>query len=164
MGLLDIDPGLIIWTLVTFIILLILLRKTAWKPILAMIDEREETVRKSLEEAEQAREEAEEAMREYKDKLKEARIGAREIIDESKDSAEKIKKEIIDEAEQQKKKMIAEARDQIETEREKAMQDIKDSVADIAIAAASRIINEQLNAEQHMDIIDRSLQQFRDSE
>jgi len=163
MGLLDIDPGLIIWTLVTFIVLLILLRKSAWKPILAMIDEREETVRKSLEQAEEARVEAEAKMEEYQQKLKEARKEARQIIEESKDSAEKIKSEIVSEAEQQKKKMIDEARTQIEAEREKAMHDIQDSVAEIAISAASKIINQQLSAETHMDIIERSLNQFKDS-
>ena len=164
MGLLDIDPGLIIWTLVTFIILLVLLRKTAWKPILAMIDEREETVRKSLEEAEQARADAEAAMEEYQEKLKDARREARQIIEEGRESAEKIKREIVEEGEAQQRKLIDEARTQIEAEREKATQDIKESVADIAIAAASKIINQQLNAETHMDIIDRSLKQFKDAE
>ncbi|MCF7803709.1 MAG: F0F1 ATP synthase subunit B [Candidatus Marinimicrobia bacterium] len=163
MGLLDIDPGLIIWTLITFIILMILLRKVAWKPILAMIDEREATIRESLEEAEQARADAEATMQEYQQKLKEARQEARQIIDESKESAEKIRAEIVEEGEQQKQKMISEAREQIEAERERAVQDIKDSVAEIAISAASRIINQELSAESHRDIIDRSLQQFKAS-
>ncbi len=160
MGLLDIDPGMIIWTVVTFLLLLFVLRKTAWKPILAMIDEREKTVQESLEKAEHARQDAEEKMQEYQEKLAEARREAREIINEGKESAEKIKTEIIDEAENQKQKMIEDAREQIEAERDRAVQDIKDSVADIAVAAAAKILQKKVTADAHMDIIERSLQDF----
>jgi len=161
MGLLDIDPGLIIWTIVTFVVLLFVLRAVAWKPILAMIDEREESIQSSLEEAEQARQEAEETLKEYEQKLDEARKEGREIIAESKESAEKIKSEIVSEAEKQKRQMVEQARKEIDAEREKAIQDIKSSVADIAIAAASKIINKQLSVEAHKEIIEQSLQQFK---
>ncbi|MBD3276080.1 MAG: F0F1 ATP synthase subunit B [Candidatus Marinimicrobia bacterium] len=160
MGLLDIDPGMIIWTIITFVLLIVLLRKTAWKPILAVIDEREKTIQESLEQAEKAQQEAEQKMQEYQEKLAEARREAREIINEGKDSAEKIKAEIIEEAETQKKKMIDDARDQISAERDQAMRDIKDSVSDIAISAASKILQKQVSADAHMDIIERSMQDF----
>jgi len=158
MGLLNVDPGLIIWTIITFLILLIILRKVAWKPILAMIDERETTIRQSLEDAEQAREEAEKKMQEYEERLSEARKESRRIIAEGKESAEKIRDDIIAEAQSQKQQMIDDARSQIDAERKKAVQDIRDSVADIAISAASKILQRQLDEKAHVDIIERSLQ------
>lgn len=158
MGLLSVDPGLIIWTIITFVILLFLLRKVAWKPILTMIDERESTIRDSLDQAEQARNEAEEKLQAYEQRLAEARKESRQIIAEGKESAEKIRDEIITEAQNQKQNMLADARRQIEAEREKAIQDIRDSVANIAIRAASKIIGRQLDEQAHVDIIERSLQ------
>ncbi|MEJ2050261.1 MAG: F0F1 ATP synthase subunit B [Calditrichota bacterium] len=158
MGLINIDPGTIIWTIITFLILLLILRKVAWNPILAMIDEREGTIRESLEEAEQARTDAEKTMREYEARLSEARKEAHRIIGEGKSAAEKIKDEIVAEARHQKQGMIEDARTQIEAERKKAIQDLRDSVATIAISAASKIIDRQLDAQTHQDIIERSLQ------
>jgi len=160
MGLLNIDPGLVIWTIVTFVILLWVLKKFAWKPILSMIEERETTIRASLDEAEKAQAQAEATMQEYQKKLEEARKEAREIISEGKDSAEKIKSEIVAEAQKQKQKMLVDARKQIESEREKALKQIRNSVADIAVAAASRIIDRQLNAEMQSDIIEETMQDF----
>ncbi len=157
----QIDPGMIIWTIITFIVLLLILRKVAWKPILAMIDEREENIQSSLSEAEQARQQADEMLKEYQQKLDEARREGREIIAESKESAEKIKSEIISEAENQKRQIVEQAREEIEAEREKAIQEIRTSVADIAIAAASKIIHKQLSVEAHREIIEQSLQQFK---
>ncbi len=157
MGLLSVDPGLIIWTIITFVILLFLLRKVAWKPILTMIDERERTIRTSLDQAEQARSEAEEKLRAYEQRLAEARKESRRIIAEGKESAEKIRDDIVAEAQNQKQGMLQDARKQIEAEREKAIQDIKDSVANIAISAASKIIGRQLDDQAHVDIIERSL-------
>jgi len=162
MGLLDIDPGLIIWTIITFVILLVLLRRVAWKPILAMIDERERTIQESLERADEAREEAEETLEQYRKQLAEARAEARDIINESKESGEKIKQDIIAEAENQKRKMIEDARNQIEAEREKAVREIQDSVADVAMAAASRILQKELSEEAHSRIIQDSLEQFKE--
>ncbi|HKJ68014.1 MAG TPA: F0F1 ATP synthase subunit B [bacterium] len=158
MGLLSVDPGLIIWTIITFVILLFLLRKVAWKPILTMIDERERTIRDSLDQAEQARNEAEEKLRAYEQRLAEARKEARNIIAEGKESAEKIRDDIVKEAQEQQQHMLDDARRQINAEREKAIQEIRESVANIAISAASKIIGRQLDEQAHVDIIERSLQ------
>jgi len=164
MGLLNVDPGTIIWTIITFLILLVILRKVAWNPILAMIDERESTIRESLEEAEQARSDAKKTMSEYEEQLAEARKEAHRIIGEGKSAAEKIKDDIVTEARQQKQSMIEAARTQIDAERKKAIQELRDSVATIAVSAASRIIGRQLDAQTHQDIIERSLQDLGEEE
>lgn len=162
MGLLNIDPGLIIWTIFIFLILLVLLRRFAWKPILAMIDERESAIQDSLERAEQAQAEAEERLQQYEQRLAEARREAREILNESRESGEKIRDEIVSEAQSQKQKMIEDAREQIEAEREKTVRELRDTVADVAISAASRILNRELSPEKHAEIIEQSLEQFKE--
>ncbi len=162
MGLLDIDPGLILWTIITFVILMVLLRKIAWKPILAMIDEREQAIQDSLNRAEEAQAEAEKQLRKYEKQLAEARQEAREILNESRESGEKIRDEIISEAQSQKQKIIEDARKQIEAEREKTVRELRDTVADVALAAASRILNRELTPERHSEIIEQSLEQFKE--
>ena len=93
-----IDPhvGTIIWTIVTFLVVLVILKATVWKPLLAALDEREKRISDALESAEAARAEAQSALNEHQEKLNLAEAEAREIVQQSREDAEKVHQEILE--------------------------------------------------------------------
>src|SRR5512138_43711 len=105
-SLISVNPGLIFWTVVTFIVLLILLKRVAWKPILTALDQREAAIKESLEKAEKAREEAQKVLDENKANLARAEEESKKVIDQSRAYAEKLKEQIIRESKEQAKKIV----------------------------------------------------------
>ena len=152
------DPGLIIWTTIIFTLLLVVLKKFAWKPILNAVDERSKNIAESLKAAEKAKEEMEkltadnerivqEAKKEREELLKEGRETKRRIIDDAKLQANK-------EAE----KIITIAKDQITNEKMKAITELKNHVAGLSIEMAEKIVKTELkNKEAHKKFITEAL-------
>ena len=139
--------GLFFWTLVVFSLLLIVLRKYAWGPILKSVDQRNKNIKDALKEAEKAREEMKsltadneqilmEAKKERDVLLKEAREIKEEIISNAKDSANK-----------ESEKIIEKAKDQIENEKMKAVTELKNNVAQLTIDIATKVIKTELSDE-----------------
>ncbi|MCX8056265.1 MAG: F0F1 ATP synthase subunit B [Ignavibacteria bacterium] len=157
-GLLDVNPGLIFWTIVTFIILLIILKKTAWQPILTALKEREESIRSALEKAERARKEADEIFEKNQKSLAEAEEQVRKIINEGKEYANKLRNEIISRANEEAQKMIDNAKQEIETKKQEALLELKEIVADLSIQAAEKILEESLDREKHKKLIEKLIQ------
>jgi F-type H+-transporting ATPase subunit b len=85
------DPGLIIWTIVTFLVLLFILKKAAWKPLLSALDKREETISDAIKKAEQAKSEAEKMLKENQERLAQSEMQSQKVINDGKLMAEKIK-------------------------------------------------------------------------
>ena len=106
---LDVNPGVILWTVVTFVFLLFVLKKIAWKPILNSLNERELFIKDSLEKAEKAQKEAEKLVAENKVSLSKADEEAQKIIEQGRELAEKLKSQILEESKVQAKKMIVDA-------------------------------------------------------
>jgi F-type H+-transporting ATPase subunit b len=154
-SLISVNPGLIFWTVVTFIVLLILLKRVAWKPILTALDQREAAIKESLEKAEKAREEAQKVLDENKANLAQAEEESKKIIDQSRAYAEKLKEQIIRESKEQAKKIVDSAADEIERKKEAAFNDLKTQVAEIAINAAEKILKENLNKDTNKKIVDK---------
>ncbi|HSD65032.1 MAG TPA: F0F1 ATP synthase subunit B [Ignavibacteriaceae bacterium] len=154
-SLISVNPGLIFWTVITFIVLMILLKKVAWKPILTALDQREAAIRESLEKAEKAREEAQKVLDENKTNIAQAEEESKKIIDQSRAYAEKLKEQIIRESKEQAKKIVDNAADEIERKTEAAFNDLKNQVAEIAINAAEKILKETLNKETNKKIVDK---------
>lgn len=154
-SLINVNPGLIFWTVITFIVLLILLKKVAWKPILTALDQREAAIRESLEKAEKAREEAQKVLDENKTNIAQAEEESKKIIDQSRAYAEKLKEQIIRESKEQAKKIVDDAVDEIERKNEAAFNDLKTQIAEIAINAAEKILKETLNKETNQKIVDK---------
>lgn len=154
-SLISVNPGLIFWTVVTFIVLLIILKKVAWKPILTALDQREAAIKESLEKAERAREEAQKVLDENKSNLAHAEEESKKIIDQSRVYAEKLKEQIIRESKEQAKKIVDDAADEIERKKEAAFNELKTQVAEIAINAAEKILKESLNKETNKKIVDK---------
>lgn len=157
-GLLDVNPGLIFWTIVTFLILLFILKKTAWQPILQALKEREDNIRTSLEKAEQAKREAEEILEQNKKNLAEAEEQVRKIINEGREYANRLRSEIISKANEEAQKMLEAAKQEIENKKQEALGELKEIVADLSIQAAEKILQETLDKEKHKKLVEKLIQ------
>lgn len=156
-GPLDVNPGVILWTIVTFIFLLFILKKIAWKPILNSLNERENFIKDALEKAEVAKKEAEKLIADNKVSLLKAEEEAQKIIGQSRDYAEKLKNQILDESKIQSKKMIQDAAHEIERKNAEAFSKLKDQVADIAIQAAEKILRDNLDKDKQIKLVNNYL-------
>ncbi|MDR3665621.1 MAG: F0F1 ATP synthase subunit B [Ignavibacteriaceae bacterium] len=154
-SLLDINPGLIIWTAITFIALIIILKKVAWKPILEALDQREGAIRESLEKAEKAKDEAQKVLDQNQANLNKAEEESRKIIEQSRSYAEKLKEQMLLETKQQSRKLLEDATAEIERKKDEAFNELKNQIAEIAINAAEKILNENLNKETQKKIVDK---------
>jgi F-type H+-transporting ATPase subunit b len=154
-SLLDINPGLIIWTAITFIALMFILKKFAWKPILTALDQREGAIRESLEKAEKAKEEAQKILEQNQSNLNKAEEESRKIIEQSRSFAEKLKEQMLMDTKQQSKKLLEDASAEIERKKDEAFNGLKNQIAEIAIIAAEKILNENLNKEIQRKIVDK---------
>jgi F-type H+-transporting ATPase subunit b len=157
---LNVDPGLIIWTVITFLILLFLLRLTAWKPILTALDTREENIRSSLQKAEKARDDAERLMEENRKNLEQAEEQSQKILKESRALGEKMRQEMIAKANEESRRMIEHARDQIERQKQEALKELRQEVASLAVRAAGMILDEKLDEKKHKELIDAFIDQL----
>ena len=155
--LLQLHPGLMIWTIVTFLALVVVLRLVAWKPILSMLEARENRIRDDLESAAKNREEAERIAREVQTKLDLARKEANALVSEARNLGEKTKEDIVAEAKRAGEKLINQAKEEIQLEREKTAQALREEFAHLIIAAASQIIGQKLSPDEHKDIINKTI-------
>ncbi len=150
---LDLDPGLMIWAWVTFFVLLFILYKVAWKPILATIDKREKSIQDSLDRAEKAKEEAEAILEKHNQLMKSAEEDSQRMLKENRDLADKSRQEILEQAKQNADKLIEKAKMEIAKERDDALHALRGEVADLTIAATRKIIGESLDEEKQKSII-----------
>ncbi len=148
------EPGLIIWTLVSFFILLVLLKKVAFPQILKAMKKREETISQQLEETQKTKKEAEGLLEDYKRQLAEARSEAQKIINEGKSLGENMRKEIVQKAQQESNQIVKRAQEEIELQKQKAILELQEKIADLSIMAASKIINKSLDTEDHRRLVE----------
>ena len=159
--LLQLHPGLMIWTIVTFVVLVIVLRAVAWKPILGMLKLREDKIRGDIENAETNRKETEAALANIKNQLEQARKEANETVAKSRASADKVKDDMIAEAKDEANKIVVKAKADIELEREKTAQALKEQFAELAVLAAGQIIGQTLKPEEHTNIIRKTIGEIK---
>jgi F-type H+-transporting ATPase subunit b len=152
-GLLNISPGLIFWTVVTFICLYLILKKFAWKPILGALDEREKFIKDSLKKSELARIEAEKLLKENTDNLVKAEEEAQKIIAQARETAEKLLNQKTAESEAKVKKMMDDAQNEIKRKTDESFDALKNQVALIAVEAAEKILRENLDKEKQTKIV-----------
>jgi F-type H+-transporting ATPase subunit b len=148
------EPGLMIWTVISFVILLVLLWKVAYKPITKALKKREDTIRDSLEEANKTRESAEALLNDYKKQLTQAREEVHKILFEGKTLGENIKKEIIQKAHEESNQIVKRAQEEIVFQKEKALMELKERIADLTIMAASKVIEKSLDRKDHEQILE----------
>ena len=156
-GLLDVNPGLMIWTVITFVILVMILKKVAWKPILTALDKRESDIKESLAQAEKAKDEAKKILEENQANLAKAEEESKKIIEQSRAYAESLKEQLIKDSKDQAKKIVDEASSEIQRKKDAAFEELKGQIAEIAVNAAEKIIRESLDAQKSKQIIDKYL-------
>lgn len=154
-SLLAVNPGLIFWTVITFVILLLILKKVAWKPILGVLEERETYIKDSLDKAEKARLEGEKLLSENREALAKTEEEAQKIIAQGREFAEKLKEQIISESKSEAKKMLDDATAEIKRKNDEAFESLKSQVALIAIQAAEKLLKENLDKEKQKHLVDR---------
>lgn len=153
-SLLSVNPGLIIWTIIIFLLLLIVLSQIAWKPLIKALKNREDSIKNTIENAEKLNEEAKMIMEQNKKKLEEANSHSMSMINEAKNTANTIKDEIVNKANEEAKKITERANSEISHMKETALEDIKEQIVEIAIKAAEKILSENLDEKKHKKIID----------
>ena len=159
--LVQLDPGLFIWTILTFLILFYVLAKFAWKPLLTALESRENTIRSSLEDAEKAKTELERLNTESEKIMAKARSQAQTIRVEAKSAAEKIKADVMVQAGEDAKKIRDDAQKQINVEKDKAIHEIRQEVVSLTMMVAEKVIRKNLSKEDNQSLIEDSIQHLK---
>jgi F-type H+-transporting ATPase subunit b len=160
-GLLDLNLTSIIWVLVIFIVVAVILYRTAWKNVLAGLKGREERIRKDISDAEAARSKAEATLQEYNKQLATAEQKARDLLNKATADAESLATQIRARAQQESEETKERAVKEIEVARDQALSEIYQQVADLSTRVAEKIIRRNLNADDQRDLVNQSLQELQ---
>lgn len=147
----------IFWSIVVFVILVIVLWKFVLKPVNNMISKRQEEIREKIDTADRKSLEANEYLEEQKKTIDKSRVEAKKIIDEGKEAARKIKEEIENQASEKSKLMLENALIEIRSEKDRSINEVKDEMVDIALSASQKMISKSLSEEDHKKLIEESL-------
>lgn len=154
----DFGVGLFFWMIILFIALLFLLKKLAWKPILQAVEEREEGIRKSLEEAEKARKEMQNLTAHNEKVMKEARLEREAMLKEARAIYDKTVEESKEKARLEYQKILEDAKTDIEAEKQAAITEMKKKVAELSIDIAEKLLKKELSSEEaQLSLIEQSI-------
>ena len=153
------DPGLFIWTIVTFLVLVTLLAKFAWGPLLEALDGRQAAIRKSLDDAQQAKQDLERLNAESAQIIARARVDADAIITQSRADGERLREEIRQKARGEADVIVKNAERQIQLETSRALEQIRHEAVELSVMIASKIIQRNLTKEDNERLIDDALKQ-----
>jgi F-type H+-transporting ATPase subunit b len=156
-GLIKPIPGLMIWTLISFGLAFFVLRRYAFGPIQKAIDERRERIRRSIDEADRAREEARKLVEEHRALIGQARQDAEEILTEARHVAESQRERTRKEADEDRQRRLEETKRQIEAETQNALGAIRREVAELALLAAEKVTARSLTADDHKRLIEDAI-------
>lgn len=154
----DFSFGLFVWQTLLFLILLYLLYRFAWKPILNAINDREEGIKNALAAAEEAKKEMQNVTADSEKLLQEARGEREAMLKEAREIKEKMVADARDQAKLEGDKLIAQAKATIESEKKAAVAEIKNQVADLSVQIAEKILKDQLsNKDKQLKLVDDML-------
>jgi F-type H+-transporting ATPase subunit b len=153
-GLMELNPGLTLWTAITFLVLILVLAKFAFGPIVKMLDERERTIREAISQAQKERAEAERMLAEQKEALARAQREAAELASRSQAEMEAFRAELAAKARKEADELVASARRQIQEEQAKAVAEIRGQAVDLAIAAATKLIQSSLDEKAQRKLVE----------
>ena len=156
-ALLRFEPGLMIWTIIIFVVLLIVLRKFAWGPLLAALDEREQKIKEALEQAQKTQRETELVLAENQRRTDEGFKKAEEIVQQARQEAEQMRQKMLEEAKAESRRVTEQGLLRIEAEQRAAMEEIRRVAGDLAIQAAGRLLQVSLSDQQQREIVDKFL-------
>ena len=154
--------GLIFWTTVVFTLLVLLLKKFAWKPILSAVDERNKSIKDSLAQAEKARSEMSELTANNEKIIAQAKVDRDIILKEARDMKNEIISEAKDKANKEAEKLVSTAKEQILNEKMKAITELKNHVADLSIEMAEKILNSELSdVAKQKELVSKALKESK---
>jgi len=153
-GLTDIDFGLTLWTIVLFVLFTVLMTKLGWGPLLKAIEEREKGIRGAVDSAQKSNAEAQALLAQHKELLREAGRERDDIIKAAMKDAEQLKADLSARAKAESDQMVQRARDQIEREKNQAILELRGQVADLAVQAASKIVQSSLTPDAQRKLVD----------
>jgi F-type H+-transporting ATPase subunit b len=157
------DPGLFIWTIVTFLVLLALLAKFAWRPLLQALETRQQGIRKSLDDAQHAKQELERLNAESAQIVARARVEADAIISQSRSDGERLRGEIRQKARAEADNIVKNAERQIQLETTRALEQIRHEAVELSVTIASKILQRNLSKADNERLIDEALRQVAGS-
>jgi F-type H+-transporting ATPase subunit b len=158
------DPGLYIWTIVTFLILLALLAKFAWRPLLEALDKRQASIRQSLDDARQAKQELERLQVESQRILAQARSEAEAIVARTRDDASRLREELRQKAQQEASGIVRNAEKQIELETARALQQIRQEAVDLSVTIASKLLQRNVSKDDNLRLIEDTFKHIESTE
>ena len=153
----EVHGGLLFWSVVTFLLLLVVLKKVAWGPIISALEQRENDIKDALNAAEEAKKEAEKVSNDYEQSIKEAQKQSQQIIADSKEAAEKVKAKIENDASKKAESMLNDAKIQINAEKENAINEIKAIAIDLSIEAASKVVEKNVDNEDNRKLVNDAI-------
>jgi F-type H+-transporting ATPase subunit b len=157
------NVGNAVWTLVIFVLVVILLGKFAWGPVLGLLKQREEFIHKSLSDAKHDRDEAEARLKEYAVKLQSAQREAIGIIEDARRDAERLREELRERAKAEADTMIKNAERQVQLETSRALQQIRKEAVDLSVTIASKLLQRNISKDDNQKLIDEALSQMESS-
>lgn len=160
-ALLQFDPGAAIWTIIVFVLLLVVLRLAAWKPILRVLQERESFIERSIADAKDDRAKAEKLLADYRAQLDKARDETAALLDKGRQDADAVRQRMLEDARREAGEVAARARREIELAADTALKELYDRAAELSVDVARRIVSKELSADDHRRLIDESLAEMR---
>ena len=155
-----VDPGLYIWTILTFVILVLLLRRFAWGPLLKALDERNKTIAAAVEDARQAREQLERAQQDAGKVLAQARVEAEDLLTRARADADLFRQDLREKATADAANITKEAERQIQRETAKAVDQIRREAVDLSVAIASKLIRREIKATDQEALVNEALKEI----
>ena len=154
------DVGLMIWTLVVFVLSLYILSKVAFPRIAEALDKRQQAIEESIDTAERTRVEADKLLAEYRERLHEARQQAEDIVARARKTAENNEAEVIAEGRRKREEMMAQTRRDIEQETRRAIQEIRNEVADLTVLATEKVTRKTLTDADQKKLVEEALSEL----
>jgi F-type H+-transporting ATPase subunit b len=154
------DPGLYIWTIITFLVLVALLAKFAWRPLLEALESRQAVIRQALDDARQAKVDLEQVHVQSAKILAEARTEAEAMISRTRADAERFREELRDKARAEAATIVKNAQRQIEQETSRAVQQIRREAVDLSVAIASKLLQKHVSADDNARLIEDTFKQL----
>jgi F-type H+-transporting ATPase subunit b len=152
--------GLMIWTLLAFLVAMFILRKYAWPAITAALDKRQHAIEESIEVAEQTRTEAQQLLQEYRERLREARQQADEIVGRARKAGEVHEREALEKAKVQREELLEQTRRDIDAETRRAIQEIRSEVADLTVMATEKVTRKTLDERDQQRLVEEALREL----
>ncbi|MCH7859051.1 MAG: F0F1 ATP synthase subunit B [Candidatus Marinimicrobia bacterium] len=154
------EPGLMIWTWITFFIVMGILARKAWGPMIEALDKRQADIRTALDAADRARAESEQLETKYQEQLQASRKEGQKVLNDARAAAEKLRIELEEAARKKSADLVAKARDQIVVERDQALREIRATVVDLSLSIAGKVVERNLTTQDNRKLVEESLRQI----